>query len=116
MGRSLVICLRVSIPLSSRWSGLVKHAYRQPNDTVRVGWVTRATGVLLIASRSHQDGLLQCALAAGVQRPHVEDVNTLHLSENLETLDTGGLLEIGGDGTGSGTRTAEVIYGLDVCG
>lgn len=90
-------------------------AYRQPNDTVRIGRVTRATGVLLVASRPHENGLLQCAPAAGVQRPHVEDVNTLHLSENLKTLDTGGLLEIGGDGTGGGTGTAEVIYGLDVC-
>lgn len=100
--------------VSSISPDLVKQAYRQPNDTVRVGRVARATSILLIAGRSHQDGLFECALAAGIQRPHVEDVDALHLSENLETLNTGGLLEIGGDGTGGGTRTAEVIYGLDV--
>lgn len=90
--------------------------YRQPNNAVRVGRVSGATGILLITGGPHQDGLLQSALAAGVERPHVEDVDALHLSENLETLNTGGLLEVGGDGTGGSTGTAKVIYGLDVCG
>jgi hypothetical protein len=37
---------------------------------------------------------------AGVQWPHVEDIDTLHLSEDFETLKTGRLLGIGGNGTG----------------
>lgn len=92
-----------------------KETYRQPNDTVRVGRVARATGILLLAGGSHQDGLLQRAQTAGIQWPHVEDVDTLHLSENLKTLNTGGLLEVGRDGTGGSTGADEIIYGLDVC-
>lgn len=82
---------------------------------MRVDGKARATSVLLLASRAHHDGLLQCAPPRGVQRPHVEDVDALHLSEDLKTLDTGGLLHVGGDGTGGGTGTAEVVEGLDVC-
>ena len=51
----------------------------------------------------------------GVEGPHVEDVDALRLSENFETLQTGGLLEIGGNGTGGGTRADEIVDGLDVC-
>jgi hypothetical protein len=45
---------------------------------------------------------------AGVQWPHVEDIDTLHLSENFETLKTGRLLGIGGNGTGLRTRGQKV--------
>jgi hypothetical protein len=50
---------------------------------------------------------------AGVQWPHVEDVDTLHLSENFETLETGRLLSIGGNGTGLRTRGQKILLGLD---
>lgn len=53
--------------------------------------------------------------AAGIQRPHVEDVNPLHLAQDLDTLETSGLLEIGGDGAGLGTLGEEVILILDLC-
>lgn len=46
---------------------------------------------------------------AGIERPHVEDVNPLHFPQNLNTLKTSGLLEIGGDGAGLGTLGEEVI-------
>ena len=52
--------------------------------------------------------------AASIQWPHVEDVNTLHLSQNFETLQTGGLLDIGGNGTGLGTRGKKVGLSLDL--
>ena len=52
---------------------------------------------------------------AGIKRPHVEDVNPLHFPQNLNTLETSGLLEIGGDGTGLGTLGEEVIWTLDLC-
>jgi hypothetical protein len=52
--------------------------------------------------------------AAGVQRPHVEDVDSLHLSEDLETLKTGGLLGIGRNGTGLRTRGEKVGLVLDL--
>lgn len=54
-------------------------------------------------------------LAGGIEGAHVEDVDALHLSENLETLETGGLLEIGGDAAGLGTRSVKVILALDLC-
>lgn len=53
-------------------------------------------------------------LAGGIKGTHVEDVNSLHLSDEFQTLKTGGLLEIGGNGTGLGTRGKEVILGLDL--
>ena len=53
--------------------------------------------------------------ARGVQRPHIEDIYTLHLSEDFETLKTSGLLEIGRDGTGGGTGTEKVVKALDLC-
>lgn len=49
------------------------------------------------------------------KRPHVEDVNSLHLSENFETLKTGSLFEIGWNGTGLGTRRQEVFFRLNFC-
>lgn len=52
---------------------------------------------------------------AGVEGPHVEDVDALHLSEDLETLETSRLLGVGGDGTGLGTLGEQVVHGLDLC-
>jgi hypothetical protein len=88
--------------------------YAQPGNDVRVGGVTSATGVLLITSRLDHDGVVQGSFPRGVQGAHVEDVNTLHLSEDFETLETGGLLEIGRDGTGGGTRSDKVVLSLDI--
>lgn len=54
-------------------------------------------------------------LAGGVKGTHVEDVDALHLSDQLETLETGGLDEVGRDGSGLGARRNQVILGLDLC-
>ena len=51
---------------------------------------------------------------AGIQWPHIENINTLHLSQNFETLETGGLFEIGGHGTGLRTRGEEVGLSVDL--
>jgi hypothetical protein len=51
---------------------------------------------------------------AGIQWPHVEDVDSLHLSEDLETLKTGGLFGVGGNGTGLRTRRKKVRVVLDL--
>jgi hypothetical protein len=51
--------------------------------------------------------------AAGVQWPHVKDVDTLHLSENLETLKTGRLFDIGGNSTGLRAGREEIGLGVD---
>lgn len=80
-----------------------------------VGGEASATGELLLTGGADGDGVLQCAQAAGVEGRHVENIDALHLTENLKTLETSGLLEIGGDGTGLGTRTVEVVLALDLC-
>lgn len=80
-----------------------------------VGRVAGAAGKLLVAGGAHQDGVVHGSPAAGVERAHVEDVDALHLSEDLETLKTGGLLEVGGDGAGLGAGAEEVVLGLDLC-
>lgn len=53
-------------------------------------------------------------LAGGIQRTHVEDVDALHLTDELETLETGSLDVVGRDGTGLGTGGDQVILGLDL--
>lgn len=45
---------------------------------------------------------------AGVQWPHVEDIDALHLSEDFQALQTGGLFGVGGNGTGLRTRRKQV--------
>lgn len=52
---------------------------------------------------------------ARIQRPHVEDIHALHLSEDFQSLETSRLLEIGGNGTGLGARWEKVVLGLDAC-
>lgn len=82
---------------------------------MRVGRVAGAAGVLLVTGRADEDGVLHRALAGGVEGTHVEDVDTLHLAENLETLETGGLLEVGRDGADLGAGSEEVFLSLDLC-
>ena len=53
--------------------------------------------------------------AGSVEWLHVEDINTVHLSENLETLKSGGLLDIGWDRSDWGSRWHEVGLALDLC-
>jgi hypothetical protein len=53
--------------------------------------------------------------AVGGQGPHVENVNTLHLSEDFETFETGCLFEIGWHGTRLSTRWEKIRLGLDLC-
>lgn len=80
-----------------------------------VGGVPRAPDDLLVAERVHHDGVLERALAAGVERPHVEDVDPLHLAQDLEALEARALLEVRGDGAGEGTGGEEVVGGFDGC-
>lgn len=89
--------------------------HAEPDNVVRVSRVTSAAGILLLAGRADGDGILHGALARSIQRPHVEDIDALHLAENLETLDTGRLLQVRGHGTLLGTGAEKVIYGLDIC-
>ena len=57
----------------------------------------------------------QRTLARGIKGSHVEDINALHLSDKFQTLETSGVLDVDGDGTGLSTRGDEVVFGLDLC-
>lgn len=99
----------------SKEGGTTRNTYAEPEGGVRVSGEASATSELLLTGGADEDGVLNSAEAGGVEGAHVEDVDALHLTENLETLETGGLLEIGRDGTGGGTRTEEVLLALDLC-
>jgi len=123
-GRVVVVVVMVVVVLGANVLHLVDAAalgatldgavagHTQPCDTVGVGGESGAAGKLLVAGRLDHDRVLHRAEAAGVEWAHVENVNTLHLSENLETLKTGSLLEIGGDSAGGSTGTEEVLLAL----
>lgn len=96
--------------------GFCVKTYAEPVNVVRVGGETSATSELLLTGGSDDDGLSHRTQAGSVERAHIEDIDTLHLTENLQALQTGGLLEIGRDGTGLGTGTEEVVLAADLCG
>ena len=48
-----------------------------------------------------------------IQRSHIEDVYTLHLAQDLEAFETGGLFEIGGNGSWRGAGREEVVFRVD---
>lgn len=54
-------------------------------------------------------------MARGVEGRHVEEVLALELGEQLETLETGGLLEVGGCGAVGGTGPDKVVDRPDLC-
>jgi hypothetical protein len=83
-------------------------------NNVGVGRRAGAAGILLVTSGADDDGVVEGAPARSIKRPHIEDIDALHLSEYFETLDTGSLLEVGGDGAGRSTRANKVIDALDV--
>lgn len=53
--------------------------------------------------------------AGSIQWLHVENINAIHLSEDFQTLKTGGLLEIGWNGANWGSWWTKVGLGLDLC-
>lgn len=127
------------VDATALWAALKRAVagHSQPDDTVRVGGAASAASELLVAERLDGDWVFKRAWTrshptlalhllardmgvfitktARIQRPHVKDIHTLHLAENFQTLQTRGLLEIGGDGTAWGARWDEVVFGLDAC-
>lgn len=111
---------------------------RKPDDNVRVDWVTSAAEVLLVTERLDSDGVLKGSyisvrprslkrshatgrggmsrtLARSIQWLHVEDIDSLHLSKNFETFETGSLLQIGGNGTWFTARWQKIVLALELC-
>lgn len=90
---------------------LTGHA--EPCNNVRVGWVASAASVLLITSRLDHDGVVDGSFSRSIERSHIEDIYTVHLAENFQSLQTSRLLEIGRDGSGGGTGSEQVFLGLN---
>lgn len=67
------------------------------------------------SSLSHSCRWSWLTLPRGVERPHVENINALHLAEDFEALKTGRLLEIGGDSARLGTGPDEVVSRPHLC-
>ena len=88
--------------------------YRQPDRHMRIRGIPCTPQILLIAKRLHNDGIVERALARSVERLHVEDVDALHFTQDLETLETGRLFQICRDGAGRGAGGEEVGFALDL--
>jgi len=52
--------------------------------------------------------------AASIQRLHIEDIHSIHLAQDLESLQTRALLEVGRDGTWRSSRCEEVRFVLNL--
>lgn len=113
--KSSISWLVPSPPTSVRGEPRCGETYTQPVNDVGVGRIAGAASVLLVTSRLDQNRVVQSSLPRCVQRAHVEDINALHLSEDFQTLQTSGLLDIGRDGTSGSTGSDKVILGLDIC-
>lgn len=81
---------------------------------MRIRRHARAPTILLLAKALNHDRVLDRPQPVRRQRLHVENVNPLHLAENLETLETGRLLDVGGHGAGLGSLGKQVGFGLDL--
>jgi hypothetical protein len=111
--------------------------YGEPDRNMGIGRVAGAASILLVTKRLDNNRVVERAcnpaisknrfeppvaplgktdaaqrtFAGRVQWPHVEDINALHLSQDLQPLETGGLLEVGGDGT-RWSSGADEVHGL----
>ena len=82
---------------------------------MRVCWAPCAPNVLLVARALHPDRILHCAHPRGVERPHVEDVHAVHLTEKFEAFETSGLVVVCWDGANGSSWGDEVRVGFDFC-
>ena len=57
----------------------------------------------------------ECTFARSIQRLHVEDINTLHLSKNFQSLQTSRLLKIRWDGARCCSGRKQIGLSLDFC-
>jgi hypothetical protein len=103
--RSAPLILSISLPTyffpiltSSHPSPRKGATYRQPNNPMAIRRRSRTASILLITARADHDRVVEGAAPRRIQRPHVEDIDALHLTQDLETLQTGRLFEIGRHG------------------
>jgi hypothetical protein len=79
----------------------------EPKDVVRVSRRTGATNDALRVEREDLDRVRLRADTVRIERRLIEDLNALDLSEKLETLKTGRLIQVRGDFTGLTTGAEE---------
>lgn len=60
-----------------------------------------------------RDGLLHRSLARSIEGSHVPDVYALHLSDDFETFEAGGLVDVCGDCSDWGSWGEEVVLVFD---
>ena len=53
--------------------------------------------------------------SGSIQRLHIKNIDSLHLSQDFKSLETGRLVKVGGDGSGDCTGTDEIGFALDFC-
>ena len=76
--------------------------------------IARAARILLIAEAPDNNRIVERAHATCIQRLHVEDIDILHLTQDLESIQARGLLEVGRDGARSGAGREEILFRGDL--
>lgn len=101
---------RATLP-ASRWLLLVN---LHPVGLVVISSLTSATDVTVTDVSGDQVRVDHgaCTLENGLLS--VENIDTFHLTQNLETFQTGGLVNVGGDGTWLGTGTDQRVGAVDL--
>ena len=61
------------------------------------------------SQKYHMQNRTKRTFAGRIQRLHVEDVDALHLTQDLQSFETRRLLEVRGDGSRGGAGAEEVV-------
>lgn len=80
----------------------------EPDSVVRVNGETSAANLSLGEKRVDGNRVLNGTKSSNLERLHVEDIDTLEVTEEFESLETSRLVLIVGDLTCLGTRTKQL--------
>lgn len=92
-----------------------KKTYAEPVSTMRIRRESSASRKLLLTRTPHHNRIRHRTQPARIQRAHVENIDALHLTQNLKTLQTSGLFKIGGNGARLGAGAEKVFLAADLC-
>lgn len=96
---------RATLPASAGVALLDLH----PVGLVVLVALTLAANVTVANVGGDNVGVLHGAVALENGVLHVKDIHTLHLTQELESFQTSGLILVGGDGAGLSTGTKQVL-------
>jgi len=74
---------------------------------VRVDWEASAADNTSSLERENLDGVIEGSHVVDRKRFSIERIMAFHAGEDFETFDPGGLLQVGWDSSGLGTRTLD---------